>query len=333
MAGISLSAGIRSNLVSLQETTSLLSRTTERLSSGKKVNSPVDNPTNFFSAANLTDRSTGLGARLDSMGQAISTVKAADNGIKSIRSVIGALKGVVNEALSQNTTTQRYELAKRYNSLIVQINTIAKDASYSGTNLLQEGSLASTADRTTAGQSMTVQFNETYNESTLTVQGFNLQGPLAAGEGSALTVYTGSGTTTSGAAIILSARQSSTGKTAVAGTNIRSVSTTNATNTVDFGAATYRTDLGILLQAIETFDEELINQSKNLNVNLNVVTIRQDFTKSFVNVLQEGADKLTLADLNEEGANLLALQTANQLGVQSLSLASQQAQGVLRLLG
>jgi flagellin-like hook-associated protein FlgL len=50
-----------------------------------------------------------------------------------------------------------------------------------------------------------------------------------------------------------------------------------------------------------------------------------------INTLQEGADKLTLADMNKEGASMLALQTQQALAVNSLRLASQASQGVLRL--
>ena len=62
-----------------------------------------------------------------------------------------------------------------------------------------------------------------------------------------------------------------------------------------------------------------------------IVTTRQDFTENLINVLEEGADKLTLADMNQESANMLALQTAQQLAVNSLSLASQASQAVLKL--
>lgn len=72
-------------------------------------------------------------------------------------------------------------------------------------------------------------------------------------------------------------------------------------------------------------------QASEFGQNLSTVQIRQDFTENMINNLQSGADKLTLADMNEEGANMLALQTRQQLGLNSLSLASQAAQGVLRL--
>ena len=62
-----------------------------------------------------------------------------------------------------------------------------------------------------------------------------------------------------------------------------------------------------------------------------IVTTRQDFTENLINVLEEGSDKLTLADMNQESANMLALQTSQQLAVNSLSLASQASQSILRL--
>jgi flagellin-like hook-associated protein FlgL len=73
------------------------------------------------------------------------------------------------------------------------------------------------------------------------------------------------------------------------------------------------------------------NFGSTLANDLSIIQTRQDFTKETINNLQEGSDKLTLADKNEEGARLLALQTQQQLGVISLSMASQSAQSVLRL--
>jgi flagellin-like hook-associated protein FlgL len=73
--------------------------------------------------------------------------------------------------------------------------------------------------------------------------------------------------------------------------------------------------------------------SASLATDLAIIQTRQDFTKETINTLEEGADKLTLADPNEEGAKMLALQTRLQLGVTSLSLASQSQQSVLSLFG
>ncbi len=92
------------------------------------------------------------------------------------------------------------------------------------------------------------------------------------------------------------------------------------------------------LSAIEKSIEEIKNATDILRGlasafgnYYSIVTTRQDFTESLINVLEEGADKLTLADMNQESANMLALQTSQQLAVNSLSLASQAAQEVLKL--
>ncbi len=85
------------------------------------------------------------------------------------------------------------------------------------------------------------------------------------------------------------------------------------------------------LNQLRTAKTEVRNFGSTLANDLTVIQTRQDFTKETINNLQEGSDKLTLADKNEEGAKLLALQTQQQLGVISLSMASQSAQSVLRL--
>ena len=81
MADITLSAGVRSNLISLQQTADLMARTQSRLSTGKKVNSALDNPINFFTSSALSARAGDLSSLLDSVSNATQTLKAADNGI------------------------------------------------------------------------------------------------------------------------------------------------------------------------------------------------------------------------------------------------------------
>ena len=75
----------------------------------------------------------------------------------------------------------------------------------------------------------------------------------------------------------------------------------------------------------------LRSQTSTLASNMNIITIRQDFTSNMINTLQTGSDNLTLADMNEEGANMLMLQTRQSLGTTALSLAAQAAQSVLKL--
>ncbi len=98
MADISLTASMRSNLLSLQNTQSLMDMTQERLSTGKKVNSAIDNPSSYYTAQGLTNRASDLESLLDSMGQGIQTIKAANEGIESITSFVQQAKAVANTA-------------------------------------------------------------------------------------------------------------------------------------------------------------------------------------------------------------------------------------------
>ena len=82
---------------------------------------------------------------------------------------------------------------------------------------------------------------------------------------------------------------------------------------------------------LDTARTTLRSEAKTMSSQLSTITIREDFTSKMINALNDGAGKLTDADMNEEGANMLMLQTRQALGTTSLSLASQAAQSVLRL--
>ena len=100
-----------------------------------------------------------------------------------------------------------------------------------------------------------------------------------------------------------------------------------------FTASDWKTqeDIAKSLSEIASALKSISNYSAELGNNYSIITTRQDFTESLINVLTEGADKLTLADMNEESANMLALQTRQQLAINSLSLASQASQSILKL--
>ncbi len=90
-------------------------------------------------------------------------------------------------------------------------------------------------------------------------------------------------------------------------------------------------DINKSIEELTSAINSIRNYSSELGNNYNIITTRQDFTDNLINILTEGADKLTLADMNEESANMLALQTRQQLAINSLSLASQASQSILKL--
>ena len=104
---ISLTAGMKNNLLSLQGTSTLINRTQDRLSSGKRVNSALDNPTNFFAAQGHLSRASDLSVRKDGMAEAVQLVKAADAGIKAITNLIESAKGVAGAALATANATDK----------------------------------------------------------------------------------------------------------------------------------------------------------------------------------------------------------------------------------
>jgi flagellin len=156
---ISLTAGMRTNLLNLQNTSNLLNRTQQRLSSGKQVNSALDNPTNYFAAQSATQRAGDLSARKDGMSEAVQTVAATNAGITAITGLIQAAKGIAQSALSTSDTNVQSKLAGQYDTIRTQIDQMSSDSGYKGLNLLS------------STNTLTVSFNENASSS-LAVVGF-----------------------------------------------------------------------------------------------------------------------------------------------------------------
>ena len=165
MNNITLTSGMRQNLFSLQQTSNMMETTQTRLSSGKRVNSALDDPINFFAAQGHTQRAGDLAMRKDEMSEAIQTIKAADNGISAITDMIASAKSLAQSALATNDTTERATLSGQYDTMMTQISQLRDDSGYKGTNLLD------------ASQSIVVSFDES-GDSTLTVAGQDGTGAL-----------------------------------------------------------------------------------------------------------------------------------------------------------
>jgi flagellin len=99
MTDITLSAGVRQNLLSLQSTAALLTTTQNRLATGKKVTNAFDNPTSFFTSQSLTNRANSLSALLDQVGQAQQTLQAANHGLTSITGLLQQALSITQQAL------------------------------------------------------------------------------------------------------------------------------------------------------------------------------------------------------------------------------------------
>jgi len=133
---VSLTSSARQNLLSLQNTSKLLGQTQERLATGKKVNSSLDNASAYFASKGFLNSANDLSNLKDNMSTAIQTVKSATDAIDSISLVINQMQGLTNSALQTSDSTTLTSLATQYNGLRDQIDGLVTDSIFNGTNLL-----------------------------------------------------------------------------------------------------------------------------------------------------------------------------------------------------
>ena len=158
---INLSSSVRTNLLTLQRTSGFIADTQTRLSTGLRVNTALDDAAAFFTAKGLSDTATDFDALKSNIDLAISTIHTAIDGIDAISELVNQAKGLASNAKATGNTNERSTLAVQFNELLSQINTIANDSSFNGTNLLQA-----------SPDNLAVEFN-TDNTSNLTITGLD----------------------------------------------------------------------------------------------------------------------------------------------------------------
>lgn len=375
MSDISLTASMRSNLLSLQNTQSLMDMTQERLSTGKKVNSAIDNPSSYYTAQSLSNRASDLEGLLDSMGQGIQTIQAANEGIEAITTFVQQAKAVANTARDTAMTS------KLSSANSIDLNKPGEDKTV--TIKVGEKTFTATVNATTAGG------DDKINAAELAValngaSGFSATGLKFYDDGGKLAIgiddtkdagknFTKAEISVSGlddAAISgtinpndrnssmaqfneileqidqIASDSNYKGINLLKGDDLKVIFNEDRSSYLDVEGKD-ATSGGLKISAVTDWStsdavdtsisqvEAAINTLRDMasefGNNYSIVQTRQDFTENLINVLEEGADNLTLADMNEESANMLALQTRQQLAINSLSLASQAAQSVLSL--
>lgn len=376
MADISLTASMRSNLLSLQQTQSLMDTTQERLSTGKKVNSAIDNPSSYYTAQSLTNRASDLSSLLDSMGQGIQTIQAANEGIEAITEFVQQAKAIANTArdnatIKGTTSSGTYAAADDTKNITVKIegvadqnikvtlknsDTLKQAAAKIATALNNSSNGVKDAEDTVIGG-----FTATVENGQIKIS--NSKGIVANVSGTIFGITfngeIGNSTRTTSMKqyneildqIDQLAKDSGyKGVNLLQGNDLKvvfnedrsSYLTINGTfaDTSDEGLKISRAEdwtnpdneaIDASISELENAITSLRNMASEFGNNYSIVENRENFTESLINVLEEGSDKLTLADMNEESANMLALQTRQQLAINSLSLASQAAQSVLSL--
>lgn len=412
MTGTVLSSSVRQNLLSLQSTADLLATTQNRLSTGKKVNSALDNPTNFFTAQSLDNRASDINNLIDGIHNGTQVLQAANTGITSLQKLIDTAKSIANQALQTSvgySSKANLTTTAPTGAGALAIAGTATDLTNAGTNSLQgttlvfknsatttttltlsnaagannvnslnslnaalsANSIALSASFNAAG---TLTFTSTNDNASQTITKTGTYAAPAAGSSASVDI---SGTATTGtvsaavadvnsqntrgalvsqynnilAQITTTAQDSSyNGINLLNGDNLKLTFNETGKSSLNISGVTFNSGgLGLStltigsdfidnnssntqITALNNASSTLRSQASTLGSNLSVVQIRQDFSKSLINVLQTGSSNLTLADTNEEAANSQALSTRQSIAVSALALANQSQQSVLQLL-
>jgi flagellin-like hook-associated protein FlgL len=365
MGDITLSSAVRQNLLALQNTAEMMSSTNNRLATGLKVNSAVDNPQSFFTAQGLNNRASDLSTLQDNMGLAVQTINAASQGISSIQKLVAQAKSSANQALQTTvtaTTLSAAVSAKDYSASGAAATFTIKVGDKS-TDVAINANIASAGDLKTA-------LSGKVSGVTVSTSGTSIKFSVASGEkldisgtatssGGAIAAGTSSNGTSraafikqfndmlsqidqlasdasfnginllqSGTSLTVNFNEKQTSKLTVSGADMSSTGLGLASET------DWSTDSAVnaVITKLDNATTSLRTQASTFGGNLAVVQNRQEFTKNLINTLQTGSANLTLADTNQEGANLLALQTRQSLATTALSMSNQAQQSILSVL-
>ena len=286
MSSIVLSASVRQNLLSLQSTADLLSTTQNRLATGNKVNSALDNPTNFFTAAGLNNRANDINNLLDSIGNGVQVLQAANTGITSLQKLVDTAKSIGNQVLQAPVG---YTAKSTVTSTALGATATAGDL-VDGTTLITGGVLSITATAGHAAFSLTL---------TATTSLADLNTALAASN--------------------LSATLDSTNKLVFSTTNDTASSTIGTvavtTGTATFAAAT----TPVADAASQTIRAGLVKQYNDIITQ--ITTTSQDASFNGINLLNGDDLKLTFNETGKSTLNVKGV-TFDAVGLGLASLTS-----------
>jgi len=318
MSDITLTSTERTTLLSLQQVTSLQNRTQERLNTGKKVNTAIDNASAYFQSAALNTRSTEFTGYKSNIDQSIQSINAALTGTSEVETLLNDLLGVVQNARG-GSTSQLVSATTQFKNIGQQLAQLVKDSNYQGLNLLTSSSTA-----------LSTQFSNR-TAATFSVSGYNL---LGTGSRSIFTAAGSNPFSTSTGEVTFSVLINNYGNTtATNSTSVKGFSqlvTSGAANGI--AATSVAAIFNGSINAIDNAISQVEAITASLATNVDILQARSDFSSNYSNTLTNGSNALTLADLNTEAANSTALALRQQLGIQSLSTSATQNSSILTLL-
>ena len=311
MSDIVLSASVRQNLLSLQSTAALLATTQNRLSTGKKVNTALDNPTNYFTAAGLDNRASDISNLLDSIGNGVQVLQAANTGITSLQKLVDTAKSIANQVLQAPTG--------------YSVKASATTAAPTGLGPLAVA--GTTADLTNAGTNSLNGKTFVFTPAVGAATTITVSSTVAAGNVNSIDAFN---TALTSAGIGLTASLAADGSIGFASTNDNAsqtltLGTTAAANTVALsGTSTFAlvTPAGgsagkpLADAASQTIRSNLVAQYNNIITQ--ITTTAQDSSFNGINLLNGDNLKLTFNETAKSTLNILGV-TFNAAG---LGLAS-----------
>jgi len=304
MSGIVLSASVRQNLLSLQSTAALLATTQNDLATGNKVNSALDNPTNYFTAEALNNRAGDINNLLDGIGNGVQVLQAANTGLTSLQSLVASAQSIANQVL---------QTASGYTSN----STVTSTAALGGTsaNLVDGTTIKNGGTLSIAGTNGIPAFSITFGTSESLAQ---LNTALAASN--------------------LTASLNSSNQLVITTTNDAASSTIGAVSLTGGGTATF----GIAVAPVADPSSQAIRANlvtQYNNVIAQITTTAQDSSFNGINLLNGDDLKLTFDETGKSTLNISGVTyNATGLGLNTLTvgtdfLDNNSANAVLAQLG
>jgi flagellin-like hook-associated protein FlgL len=368
MSDITLTAGIRQNLLSLQRTSADLTTTQEHLATGKKVNTAFDNPTSFFTSQSLTNRSNDLSALLDQIGQAQQTLDAANNGLTGLTSLLEQALSTAQQAQQAgfDTAASTTGTVNLTGNTLASGNLVVATGGSTYTVSIAASAALSTIESTingTAGLNSAITASDDGSGHLIitgntTSTSFTLSGAEQSAFGLSSSAQNPTSTTRTTLqsnynALLtqidqLAGDSSYNGVNLLNGDNLKVLFNETGTSSLTISGVTFNsTGLGLSSIAAGGFQsnstitstENTLNaaiskvraRTETFGTNASTIQTRQTFEQNMINTLQTGAANLVVADQNQESANLLTEQTHQQLEISALSIANQANQSVLKL--
>jgi flagellin len=314
MTGIVLSASVRQNLLSLQSTADMLSTTQNRLSTGRKVNTALDNPTNYFTAQGLDNRASDITNLLDGIGNGVQVLQAANTGITSLQKLVDTAKSIANQVLQAPTG--------------YSVKASATSLAPTGAGALSV--VGTAADLTNAGTNSLNGLTFVFTPATGAATTITVSSTVAAGNVNSIDAFN---TALSAAGLGLTASLATNGSITLTSTNdnasqILTTGTTAAANTIAISGtntATLVTPTGgaagkpLADAASQVIRANLVSQYNN--VIQQITTTSQDASFNGINLLNGDDLKLTFNETGKSTLNIKGV-TFNASGLGLAPLVS-----------